>query len=176
VAVSPAYWPWLWPSPEEVTLTLHGGSLELPVRPPRAEDAALPPFGEPEHSAPLVIEEKDPGPVAHTLRRDLATGRVEKVFDWDLGGSLRLVDADLESSDASHCVYEVVDGDPLSAKVEFRASSGMGRGDWSMLSEVTSSMRSDRDSFLVETRLDVSENEQQIFSREWSFSIPRDHV
>jgi hypothetical protein len=45
-----------------------------------------------------------------------------------------------------------------------------------MLSEVTSSMRSDRDSFLIETRLDVSENEQQIFSREWSFSIPRDHV
>jgi hypothetical protein len=176
VAVSPAYWPWLWPSPEEVTLTLHRGSLELPGRPPRAEDEVLPAFGEPEHSAPLAIEEKDPGPVAHALRRDLATGRVEKVFDWDLGGSLRLVDADLESSDASHCVYEVVDGDPLSAKVEFRASSGMGRGDWSMLSEVASAMTSDCDSFLVETRLDVSENEQQIFSREWSFTIPRDHV
>jgi uncharacterized protein len=176
VAVSPAYWPWLWPSPEEVTLTVHGGSLELPVRPPRAEDDRLPAFGEPEHSAPLEIEEKEPGPVAHTLRRDLATGRVEKVFDWDLGGSLRLVDADLETSDASHCVYSIVDGDPLSANVEFRASSGMGRGGWSMLSEVTSSMTSDRDDFHVHTHLDVSENGEQIFSRDWSFTIPRDHV
>jgi uncharacterized protein len=176
VAVSPAYWPWLWPSPEEATLTLHGGSLELPVRPFRPDDDSLPAFGEPEHAAPLEIEEKEPGPVAHTLRRDLATGRVEKVFDWDLGGSLRLVDADLETSDASHCVYAIVDGDPESAKVDFRASSGMGRGDWSMLSEVASSMTGDRDAFHVQTRLDVSENGEQIFSRDWSFTIPRDHV
>jgi uncharacterized protein len=176
VAVSPAYWPWLWPSPEEATLTLHGGSLELPVRPSRPDDDSLPAFGEPEHAAPLEIEEKEPGPVAHTLRRDLATGRVEKVFDWDLGGSLRLVDADLETSDASHCVYSIVDGDPESAKVDFRASSGMGRGDWSMLSEVASSMTGDRDAFHVQTRLDVRENGEQIFSRDWSFTFPRDHV
>jgi hypothetical protein len=176
VAVTPAYWPWLWPSPEPVTLTVHGGSLELPIRAPRAADDALREFGEPEHSAPLAVEEQDPGPMAHTLRRDLATGRVEKVFDWDLGGSLRLMDADLETSDASHCVYTIVDGDPLSARVEFRASSGMGRGDWSMLSEVTSSMSSDRDSFLVETRLDVTENGESIFRREWNLTFPRDNV
>jgi uncharacterized protein len=176
VAVSPAYWPWLWPSPDEVTLTLHAGSLELPIRPPRSDDEHLPAFGEPEHSPPLEIEERDPGPMAHTLRRDLATGLVEKVFDWDLGGSLRLVAADLETSDASHCVYSIVEEDPLSAKVEFRASSGMGRGDWSMLSEVASSMTSDRDNFHVQARLDVSEDGEQIFSRGWSFSIPRDNV
>jgi uncharacterized protein len=176
LAVSPAYWPWLWPSPEEVTLTLHSGSLELPVRPPRAEDGELPEFGVPEHSPPLETEEQDPGPIAHTLRRDLATGLVEKVFDWDLGGSLRLVGADLETSDSSHCVYSIVEGDPLSAKVEFRASSGMGRGDWTMLSEVASSMTSDRDNFHVQARLDVSEDGEQIFSREWTFAIPRDHV
>ena len=114
--------------------------------------------------------------MAHTLRRDLATGRVEKVFDWDLGGSLRLVDIDLETSDTSHCVYSIDEGDPLSAKVEFRASSGMGRSDWSMLSEVTSSMMSDHDSFHVGARLDVSENGERIFSREWSYVIARDHV
>jgi hypothetical protein len=114
--------------------------------------------------------------MAHTLRRDLATGLVEKVFDWDLGGLLRLVEADLDTSDASHCVYSIVDGDPLSAEVRFRASSGMGRGNWSMLSEVTSSMTSDRDLFHVETRLEVHEDDAKIFSREWKFAIPRDNV
>jgi hypothetical protein len=176
VAVSPAYWPWLWPSPDEVALTLHAGSLELPVRPPRSEDEHLPAFGEPEHSPPLEIEERDPGPMAHALRRDLATRLVEKVFDWDLGGSLRLVAADLETSDSSHCVYSIVEEDPLSAEVRFHASSSMGRGNWSMLSEVTSSMASDHESFRVETQLEVTENGERIFSREWSLTIPRDYV
>ena len=176
VAVSPAYWPWAWPSPEEVALTVFGGELELPVRPPRPEDEELPVFGEPEHSAPLAVEELGEGPIAHTLRRDLATGLVEKVFDWDLGGSTRLVDAELETSDSSHCVYSIVEGDPLSAAVRFRASSGMGRGDWNVLSEVTSSMTSDRASFQVAMQLDVSENGEEVFSREWTFTIPRDHV
>jgi len=175
VAVSPAYWPWAWPSPEEVTLTVFGGELELPVRPLRAEDEALPAFGEPEHSAPLAAEELGEGPTAHTLRRDLATGLVEKIFDWDLGGSTRLVEADLETSDASHCVYSIVEGDPLSAAVRFRASSGMGRGDWKARSEVTSSMTSDRESFHVQTQLDVTENGKKVFTREWSFTIPRDN-
>jgi putative CocE/NonD family hydrolase len=176
VSVSPAYWPWAWPSPDEVTLTVFGGELELPVRPPRPEHEELPAFGEPEHSAPLPVEELGEGPIAHTLRRDLATGLVEKVFDWDLGGSTRLIDADLETSDASHCVYSIVEADPLSAAVHFRASSGMGRGDWRALSEVASSMTSDRASFHVEMQLDVSENDEKVFSREWTFTIPRDNV
>ena len=101
---------------------------------------------------------------------------MEKVFDWDLGGSTRLVDADLETSDASHCVYSITEGDPLSAAVHFRASSGMGRGDWKMLSEVASSMTSDRESFHVEMQLDVTENTEKVFSRAWTFTVPRDNV
>ena len=46
LAISTAYWPIVWPSPELVTLTVAAGvsSLELPVRPPRSEDAGLRPF------------------------------------------------------------------------------------------------------------------------------------
>jgi putative CocE/NonD family hydrolase len=176
VAVSPAYWPWAWPSPEEVTLTVHGGRLELPVRPGDPEDDELPAFEEPEHSAHLEVEEAEPGPAAHRLTRDLATGRVEKVFDWDLGGRARLVAADLETSDASHCVYSIVEGDPLSAAVHFHATSGIGRGGWSMLSEVKSSMTCDAESFHVEAELDVTENGASIFQRTWTLKFPRDNV
>jgi uncharacterized protein len=176
VGVSPAYWPWAWPSPEEVTLSLYGGRLELPLRAPRPEDDRLNPFGEPEHSPPLEVEEKESGPAGHALSRDLATGLVEKVFDWDLGGTTRLVGADLESSDASHCVYSIVDGDPLSAAVRFHASSGMRRGDWSMRSEVRSSMTCDAETFGVEAELTVVENNDAIFSRMWRLRFPRDNV
>jgi putative CocE/NonD family hydrolase len=69
VAVSPTYWPWAWPSPEEVTLTLYKGRLELPVRKPRPEDAELPGFGEPEHSPPLEVEEREGGSGGRYLRK-----------------------------------------------------------------------------------------------------------
>jgi len=176
VAVSPVYWPWAWPSPEPVTLTVHGGRLELPVRPPRPEDDSLREFGEPEHSAALEVEEMEAGPQGRTIRRELATGLVEQVFDWDLGGSSRLVGIDLDTSDSSHTVYSITEGDPLSAAVRFRASSGMGRGDWTTRSEVTSSMTSDAESFHVETELRVHEGDEEIFTRSWQFTIPRDQV
>ncbi len=176
LAVSPTYWPWAWPSPEPVTLTLHGGRVELPERPPRAEDAELPEFGEPECSAELALESEAGSPQGRSIRRDLATGLVEQVFDWDLGGTQRLVDIDLETSDTSHTVYSIREGDPLSAEVRFHATSGMGRGDWSMRSEVTSSMASDPEAFDVTTTLEVHEREEWIFARTWTYRFPRDGV
>jgi uncharacterized protein len=176
VALSPAYWPWAWPSPEDVALTVFSGTLELPVRPPRAEDDDLPPFGEPEHSAPLEIEQLEPGGGGRRLIRDLETGRAEQTFDWDLGGTARLVPIDLETSDTSHTVYSIRDDDPLSATVRFRATTGMARGEWRTSAEVASSMTCDREAFHVAMRLDVREGDESVFEREWKLSFPRDHV
>jgi hypothetical protein len=176
VAVSPTYWPWAWPSPEPVTLTVHGGRLELPVREPREEDKALRPFDEPEHSAPLAIQEVEGDPGGRFLRKEHATGRVEQIFDWALGGSLRFLDIELNSGDTSHCVYAIVEGDPLSAEVRFHAASDMGRGDWQTRAEVTSSMTCDAEAFHVEARLDVHETGEVVFTRSWSFDFPRDNV
>jgi uncharacterized protein len=178
VAVSPTYWPWAWPSPEPVRLTVFPSEsrLELPVRPPRPEDAELPDFGKPEHAPPLEVESLDGIPAGRSLRRDLATGLLEQVFDWDLGGAQRFVAADLLSEDASHTVYSIVDGDPLSAAVRFRATSGMARDGWRTRSQVTAEMTSDAESFRVTTRLEVLEGEETVFERDWTFAIPRDHV
>jgi putative CocE/NonD family hydrolase len=176
VAISPVYWPWAWPSPEEVTLTVAGGSLELPVRAPRREADDLPPFGEPEHSPPLEVEQLEAGRGGRTITRALETGLVEQTFDWDLGGKARLVPVDLETSDTSHTVYSIRDDDPLSASVRFHASTGMARGDWRTSAEMTSSMTCDRESFHVEMRLDVREGHESVFEREWKLSFPRDHV
>jgi uncharacterized protein len=176
LAVSPTYWPWAWPSPEPVTLTLHGGRVELPERPPRPEDAELPEFGPAEQAASTEVETSEGSPEGRSLRRNHATGLVEQVFDWDLGGSRRIVDIDLDTSDTSHTVYSIVEGDPLSAAVRFHATSGMGRGDWRMQSEVTSEMTSDLEAFHVTTTLEVAEGDAQVFARTWTFRFPRDLV
>ena len=33
LALSTTYWPMIWPAPETATLTIFGGTLDLPVRP-----------------------------------------------------------------------------------------------------------------------------------------------
>jgi hypothetical protein len=176
VAVSPAYWPWAWPSPEPVTLTLFGGALELPVRVRRPEDDHPPVFEEPEHAPPLEVEDLAPGRGGRTCTRDLGIGLVEQTFDWDLGGTARLVPIDLETSDTSRTVYSILDGDPLSAAVRFHATTGMARGEWRTFAEVESSMTCDGDAFYVHARLEVHEGADQVFQREWRLSFPRDHV
>jgi putative CocE/NonD family hydrolase len=52
LALSTVYWPMVWPAPEEATVTVMDGTLDLPVRPLRLEDAALPSLPPPETAAP----------------------------------------------------------------------------------------------------------------------------
>ena len=52
VALSTTYWPMIWPSPERATVTVSGGTLDLPVRSPTALDALLPPMPGPETAPP----------------------------------------------------------------------------------------------------------------------------
>ena len=84
LALSPAYWPWLWPAPEPVTLAVHTAesSLVLPVRPPRTEDARLRPFAEPEQAPGLEEEKLEPVEGSRVVTRDFARGRTELRFDW----------------------------------------------------------------------------------------------
>jgi uncharacterized protein len=178
VAVSPTYWPWAWPSPEPVTLTLfpEASRIELPARPLRAEDGELPAFGEPEHSAPLEVESVAAGPEGRFVRRDLATGLVEQVFDWDLEGAQRFVSIDLASEETSHTVFAIREGDPLSASVRFRATSGVARGDWRTRAEVEAGMTCDAEAFHVTSQLDAYEGDSRVFTRTWAFRFPRDLV
>ena len=48
LALSTAYWPMIWPSPEKATLLIFGGTLDLPVRPLQATEALLSPLPGPE--------------------------------------------------------------------------------------------------------------------------------
>jgi predicted acyl esterase len=52
LAFSTAYWPMVWPAPHDATVTILAGTLDLPSRPPRAEDAALPALPVAETAAP----------------------------------------------------------------------------------------------------------------------------
>ncbi len=179
VAVSPTYWPWAWPSPEPVTLTLFTGAgcrLNVPVRPPRAEDAQLRPFEEPEIAPPLateVLRQSSGGP---TIRQDLATGRVEYIFERDLGRSYRILKTGMENVEWNRDTCTMVEGDPLSALARCEWSIAMGRGDWRIRVETVSTMSADASAFRVSNILDAYEGNTRIFTKTRTLTVPRDLV
>jgi putative CocE/NonD family hydrolase len=179
VALSPTYWPWAWPSPEPVTLTVLAGgesALVLPVRPPRADDAALRPFGEAEGPAPLEIEILEPAQPGRTCSYDIVAGRWTLVADLSYFGSFRISESGLEYGERGRDTFTVVAGDPLSAEAGSSWSIAVGRGDWQTRVETDSRMTGDLGVFRVTNSLEAYEGNTRVFARAWEFSVDRDLV
>ena len=176
LALSPAYWPWLWPVPEPVTLAVSTAPsrLVLPVRPPRAEDAALRPFAAPEGAAPLKTETLEPDEGGRTLRRDFAGGRTELTFDWATGGRYRIVESGLVAGCWASTTYAIIPDDPLSAEVRCRCATELARQGWTTRAEVNAVMTADAGRFRIRTELDAYEDGRRVCRREWSFETPRE--
>jgi putative CocE/NonD family hydrolase len=177
LAVSPTYWPIAWPSPEPVTLTVLGGRLILPERPPRPDDAALPPFPEPEEPPPLETTTLVQGRGGRSISVDLGGGRSELVFDWDLGGRVLLEGTQTELEYGSRSVYAITEGEPLSARVECEKIAALRRGDaWDTRCVATGTMTSTATHFHLTTALDAYERGVRVRAHAWTFAFPRDHV
>ncbi len=178
VALSPTYWPFAWPSPEPVTLRVYGGAasyLQLPTRPARAEDAALPPFLPAEGATPLAVEVLRRESREREVRRDDIRSRVQ-LTDRKDKGAVRFSASGLEYDVVSTETFTIVEGDPLSAEVRCDWVIKIGRGDWRTRVETTSLMSSDAERFLVTNILHAYEGNARVFAKTWHFSVPRNGV
>ena len=175
LAVSPTYWPFAWPSPEIVTLGVSVGnasSLELPVRPPSAGDAQLAPFAEPEIAPPLAADD-EPSRARRSVR-DLASGswRLEQdVVEWT-----RLRESGLAFGERGSDVFTIVEGDPLSARIDRRYRHELQRGSWRVACETRTSLSATATDFIVRTELEVFDGDERVHRLERTISIPRDGV
>jgi uncharacterized protein len=177
LAVSSAYWPIVWPSPEPVTLTVTAGAsaLTLPVRPPRAEDADLRPF-EPAENAPALRTVKlRPGDLTIAVTKDLPTGRVT-VERFQDDGLTRIVEIDWAYGSSARRLYAIRPDDPLSAEARIHWTKDFARDGFSVHIDARTHMRVSREHFLITATLDAYEGETRVFSKEWDCRIPRDHV
>ncbi len=178
LSVSPCYWPLAWPSPEPVVLALRhgtGAALVLPERPPRSADATLRPLDPPEEPPALPAELVRSGSGgSRSVRRDLGTGRVELVFDWDCGGRSRLANG-VEYEDTSVTTYAIEEGRPLTARVDVENTSVFAREGLEIAIAARGTMTCDADDFLVTSTLEVAENGVRAFARTWTHRFPRDH-
>jgi len=177
VALSTSYWPLVWPSPEPVSLTVFTGksSLTLPSRTPRAEDAKLRPFGDPESAEPLVKIYHRPAVGRRWVERDIGAGTTTYRIEEDMG-NFTIEHLGLETDFIQSEAYRIKDDDPLSSEIDIRYTISIGRGDWRTRSETRTVMRADKTHFMLEGFLDAFEGDKKLVSRRWNERIPRDLV
>jgi hypothetical protein len=173
LAVSPTYWPFAWPSPEIVTLSVSAGtasSLDLPVRPPSGLDELLPPFGDPEHAAPLASD--DESSRSRRIVRDLTTGTWRG--ELETAERTTLHNSGMVLEERGHETSTIVEGDPLSARIDRAYRHEIQRGEWRVASETRTSISATATEFVVATELEAFEGDERVHRLVRSVSIPRD--
>ena len=154
LAISTAYWPMIWPSPETATVQIFTGALDLPQRLPNVADAKLPPFLEPETASP----EKPT-----IIHRDGV--RIERIdrLDLELGTQWKTQ-------------YHVEENDPLSAVAELQNIQTMSRKEWQIRVETQMRLSCTRDNFLLHGSLRATDGANEVCRRDWDRTIPRDFL
>ncbi len=154
LAISTAYWPTIWPSPENATLTIFGGALDLPQRAAQPTDRSLSSLPGPESAAPekpTIIR-----------RGDVRIERIERIG--------------LELGTQSKSQFQVEDNEPLSAVADLRRVQTMSREPWQIRIETQMRLSCTADAFLLQAGLRAFEAGNEVCCRAWNRSIRRDFV
>ena len=174
-AISTAYWPMMWPSPEPVTLTLLTGKseLSLPVRPKRREKPR--PFPEPEGAVPASLRLVRAASNSRTVELDIATGeQVTRIVD-DFGEAENQSHGLITGSIARE-TYRIKPDDPLSAVAETHWTQTLRRADWSVRTEARCRLTADRESFHVTGSVEAYESGRLVHEKKWDSKIKRQLV
>jgi putative CocE/NonD family hydrolase len=149
LALSTSYWPMIWPAPENATVTIFSGSLDLPLR--RVRDESLPAMSPPEWSPPEPITRPQPGAV-----------RLDRIG--------------LETTVQSSYRFDVDDHDPLTAIAEMKRTRTIARDPWYVRIDTSMRMTCTRDSFRIIASLRALEGDDEVCQRDWDVAIPRNLI
>lgn len=177
VAIDTAYWPWVWPSPEQATLSITLGEdtvIDMPLQP--IDDVPPVDLGESRSAAPLVAEALLPAASATRTMGHNPSTNVFEITDAFPLQLKRLADRGLVHGTSGETRYLVEEGDPLSARIECRRDFTFAedRRTSPTRVEVQSSMSSTATDFLVTTQIEAYEANRRIFARNWTRTIPRE--
>ncbi len=176
LAVSPNYWPHIWPFPEAVTFAVETSektALVLPVREPKEMDRDLRPFAQPETASVLGKDILREAGRTREVKHDAATG-VWILDDFSDEGKRKLHVNGLEYGSTNRNVYTIKENDPLSARVECDWTLSVGKGDWQTYLETKSTMSADDTYYYLVNELKAWENGMEVFSKTWNETIERD--
>ena len=182
LALSSAYWPMVWPSPEPATLTIQteGTWLTLPARPPGPADATLTPFGPPQTASPTSAQiPLQPPHLTRTIERDLVNHQVlyrmvSEGGDLESGAVARIDAIDLDLGHSVERLFAITDNDPLAARAEMSERLMLRRGDWEVSVQADTEMTANAREFRIRAKLRALLGDEEILCRDWDERIPRD--
>jgi putative CocE/NonD family hydrolase len=179
LAVSSAYWPWIWPQPDSAAgFTVHPESsfLELPVR-ARALDEKAITFEEPEQSEPMGVNHPitldEPRP-ERLVVRDVAKGEWRLEVDPRYGGT-RVYPDGLEFTEDALETYTIKEADPLSARTRSDWFIRLHRPEraWDATVRTRSEIGCSEKDFIASNEVICTEGDEVVFHRTWEKRIPR---
>ncbi|MBZ9857689.1 CocE/NonD family hydrolase [Mesorhizobium sp. CA13] len=173
IAVSNAYWPMIWPSPEPVRLSLSAATLKLPLRPLATSDEVT--FAAPEAASPWATETIRPANSERRVDRDEKTGIVTLSIEDDFG-EVRDLAHGLANGSIARETWTIHPDDPLSAGGRTHWTQTLSRSGWSVRTETSAEIRSDAKNFIVSARIEAYEGEKLVFQRDFEQAVPRSLV
>ncbi|MYR43835.1 CocE/NonD family hydrolase [Streptomyces sp. SID5910] len=179
LAVSSAYWPWIWPHADSDGFVLEpaGSALVLPVRDAgrHPEDAGIR-FERPEQSEPLRVASPAQGDERpeRVVVRDVAKGEWRLEVDPRYGGT-RVYPDGLEFTEGALETYTIREDDPLSARARSDWTVRLRRPErgWDVRVETRSEITCDADDFVTSNEVVCRDGEDVVFRRTWEKRIPR---
>jgi len=173
ISISNSYWPLLWPSPNATTLTISGGTVQLPL----LNEALRQPFAfaPPEAADPWQTETIREGANSRKQETDLNTGIVHLRIEDDFG-KVRDADHGLINGSVAREHWQIHPDDPLSARGTCHWSDEVERDDIKLRTEARCEMWSDHDHFYLTAKIEAFENGQLVFERNVSDKVPRDGI
>jgi uncharacterized protein len=171
VAVSSAYWPFVWPAPERATLNLLEGSIELPMHDGSSGDEWQ--FEDAEGAEPWKHRVLREPSYKKDIINDLVTAEISQIHDIDEGLNEDL-DHGLISGARARETWRIHPDDPLCASAESHHTQELARGDWSVRTETFARMWSDAQSYHLSARIEAYEGDNLVFERDFKESVSRD--
>lgn len=173
VAVSNAYWPLVWPSPESTEVTIHEAQITLPSRPLTKSDEWT--FEEPEGSPAWQSEVLRPSSYSRKTFVDENTGESVMTIDCD-NGEDRDLQHGLISGSWTRERWAISPDDPTSAIVEIEWEQTGGRDGQMWRTETSTKMWCEKDHFYSTAILRCWLNDEIFHEREFRDAVERNLV
>ncbi|TPX09138.1 uncharacterized protein E0L32_001599 [Thyridium curvatum] len=176
LAISSTYFPIAWPSPEATTLTIDcaRSSIDMPVRHDSPLDSQL------KHFRPAVngiLDQTELRPARHSnlVKQDWDSGETTLHLDWD-DGMWKVTETGWIYGWTTETIIGIRPDDPLSARVEQSFDRDFKRDSITMKIKGWTKMTMTATDIVITARVDAWEGGESVIVRDYSFTIPRDHV
>lgn len=167
LAISPTYWPFIWPERTPVALTVTGGTLSVPeLTGPGLPVASMPPPRASE-TVQKVLRDGE----ASQMERHEDGQRVTRIV-MDAGRTAN-IDHGLWHEDRLEETWRIGMDDPGAASVTFAWEKSVGRGDWQVTVTSETTMQTTAQGFALTGSLSAREGAQEVFHRTYAATVTR---